>query len=200
MTASPAEAPPASQPSQRSRPTGGLTFKSPAEEEWGTPIGADLTPEQAGMSLDDQPAGSPSASDGWSDSSDEDDESDPTSSHTSSDADRPRVKPLSQKAQRLAARQAVKIAGSMAHQYLARDEAAQAVGLYLVDDESAAAIGDPLSRIAARHAPVDGAMANEDVADGIAAMMGVAHFVSKTIEKSSQAAALRNGISPAVAE
>ena len=91
----------------------------------------------------------------------------------------------------------MKIAGSMAHQYLARDDASRAVGLYLVDDETAEQIGDPLSRIAARHAGPMGAAANPDVADGIAAMLGVAKFVSITIEKSSQAAAYRMQATPA---
>jgi hypothetical protein len=193
MTASPQldEASPLQPPSPR-RPSGGLTFRAP-ESEWPAgEIRPDLTAEQYanGESLTSPGAGSPSASDELHELSDEGPDSDPTSSRASS-ADPGSVRPLTAKAQKLAARQAVKIAGSMAHQYLARDEAAKAVGLYLVDDEVAEQIGDPLSRIMARHSPADGAMANPDVADGIAAMLGVANFVRITIEKSSAAAAVR---------
>lgn len=175
-------------PSPR-RPSGGLTFRQPET----SPAEGLTTPAPAGEGaspFDDQLAGSPSGSEWSSDATGEDDESGPTSSRSSA-SDPASRKPFAKRAQLLAARQAVKIAGSMAHQHLARDEAAQAVGLYLVDDETAQQIGDPLARIAARHAPIDGGAVNEDVADGIAAMLGVAKFVSLTIEKSSEAAALR---------
>ena len=174
------------------RPTGLLTFRGPEDDQPDTWAGEPTrtTETSTGEDLDDPLAGSPSAS-GWSsDESAEDDESAPSSSKASS-ADPASARPLTKKAQQLAARQAVKIAGSMAHQYLARDEAAQAVGLFLVDDESAEQIGDPLARIMARRVPADGAMANPDVADGIFAMLGVANFVRKTIELQSQATALR---------
>lgn len=178
-------APPAAAPSPRRPPTGPLTFRSPeSSSEWTT-----TDPEMGEGSPLDPLAGSPSVSDESSEQHDHD-ESDPTSSRTSS-ADPASARPLSKKAQQLAARQAVKIAGSVAHQYLARDEAAQAAGLFLVDDESAEQIGDPIARIMARRAPVDGAIANPDVADGIAAMLGVANFVSKQITANSHAAAIR---------
>lgn len=180
------------------RPSGGLTFRGPEDEPptWAEQMLSAPVPGEGTSPLDDPLAGSPSDSAWSSAESDEDDESDPTSSQTSS-ADPASVRPLTQRAQRAAARQAVKIAGSMAHQYLARDEAARAVGLYLIDDETAGQIGDPLARIAARHGGSAGAVANPDVADGIAAMLGVAKFVSVTIEKSSQAAALRMQTAPA---
>jgi hypothetical protein len=177
-------------PSPR-RPLGPLTFRSPDDE--GTTPWDEKSPATGEGSPLDPPAGSPSVSDESSAPQYEDDESDPRSSRASS-ADPASVRPLTAKAQAAAARQAVKIAGSMAHQYLARDEAAKAVGLFLVDDETAEQIGDPLARIMARHAPIDGGIANPDVADGIAAMLGVANFVSKTVIASSQAAALRNGV------
>lgn len=182
------------------RPSGGLTFRPPGDELTDTWAGeptrtTETSTGEGARPLDELAAGSPSAGSEWS-SDESSDESDPRSSGTSS-ADPASVRPLTQKAQRAAARQAVKIAGSMAHQWLARDAAAQAVGLYLVDDETAEQIGDPLARIAARHAGPAGAVANPDVADGIAAMLGVAKFVSVTIEKSSEAAALRMSQQPA---
>lgn len=184
---SPAASPPVN--GSPRRPSGGLTFSSPSTDEWGELTGEEITELTTGEPSSSPLGGSPSGSDASSDEPDEELDSDPTSSRSSSGGDS--VRPLSAKAQRLAARQAVKIAGSVAHQYLARDAAAQAVGLYLVDDETAEQIGDPLARIAARHAGPAGAVANPDVADGIAAMLGVAKFVSVTIEKSSQAAAHR---------
>jgi hypothetical protein len=190
-------APPESPSNGRPRLSGGLLFRSP-EPTTVDDLTQTPTWEEAGEGSPDPLdllGGSPSASASSSDASDEDDESDPRSSGTSS-ADPASVKALSTKAQKLAARQAVKIAGGMAHQYLARDEAAQAAGLFLVDDESAEQIADPLARIMARHAPVDGAMTNPDVADGIAAMLGVANFVRKQIEASSHAAALRVQAAP----
>ncbi len=176
-------------PSPR-RPSGGLTFRAPQDSPTSWPTDSQPATGEGSPDPLDQLGGSPSASGARLDESAADHDSDPTSSPASS-ADPASVRPLTQKAQQAAARQAVKIAGSMAHQYLARDEAAQAVGLFLVDDESAEQIGDPLARIMARHAPVDGALANPDVADGIAAMLGVANFVRKQIEASSHAAAMR---------
>jgi hypothetical protein len=186
---SPAAPPVASPLSGPPRPRGGLTFRAPEEEEETTWTTLDQLAGE-GTSPSDPLADSPSDSE-WTSAEDEDessDESGPTSSRGSS-ADS--VRPMSARAQRAAARQAVKIAGAMAHQYLAHDEAAKAVGLYLVDDETAAQIGDPLARIAARHAGPTGAIANPDVADGIAALLGVAKFVSITVERSSAAAAQR---------
>jgi hypothetical protein len=178
----------------RQRGSLGLTWRQPTTEEaagdWPTP--EQLSAATAGeATLPDLGDGSPSE-DAPSHAPSDHDESDRPSSPASSG----RRASLGQKAQTAAARQAVKIAGSMAHQYLARDDAAKAAGLYLVDDESAAEIGDPLARLAARHAPMGGEI-NEDVADGIAAMMGVAHFVSKQIERSAEAAAHRAGMAPA---
>lgn len=191
MTASPTldEAPHAA-PSPR-RPSGPLTFRGPGEDdETPTPwTEAEHMGEGTTSPLD--PLGSsPSASGASSDELDEDDESGPRSSRTSS-GDSASVRPLTKAAQRAAARQAVKIAGSMVHQYGCRDEHDRAAGLFLVDDESAEQIGDPLARIMARHAPVDGAMANPDVADGIAAMLGFANLIRKQIEAGSHAAAMR---------
>jgi hypothetical protein len=177
---------PLSGPPSPRRPTGGLTFSSTPSPDPLDELMGEGTPD-----LDDQLAGSPSE-DESRDLFDESDESNPRSSKGSS-----ATKALSAKAQQAAARQAVKIAGAMTHQYLARDESARAVGLYLVDDETAAQIGDPLARIAARHAGPAGAIANPDVADGIAAMLGVAKFLSITIEKSSQAAQHRANLHPA---
>jgi hypothetical protein len=181
-------APAAPMPRRPARPSGGLTFRDPGEEPWSSlpPAG---TGEEPTTDLDDQPAASPSGSEWTPDESDEDDESARSSSRASS-ADSS-ARPFTQKAQKAAARTAVKVASGVAHQYLARDEAAQAVGLYLADDDDAEAIGDPLARIVARHSGDSGAMANPDVADGIAAMLGMAGFISKQIAKGPQMAAHR---------
>ena len=193
LQAEAAAAPAAPMPRRPSRPTGGLTFRDPGDEPWSSlpPTGAGEGTSPAPTTtpvLDDQLAGSPSDSEWMSGGLDEDDESAPRSSAASS-ADPASAKPFSQKAQTAAARTAVRMASSMAHTYLAKDEAAQIVGLYLADDDDAEAIGDPLARIAARHSGVG--PVNEDVADGIAAMVGVAAFITKQVAKGQQAAAIR---------
>lgn len=173
------------------RPSGGMTFRAPEEvpaatwAEGPTRTTATSAGEETTPALDDLGDASPSASEWQIDESAADDESDRTSSRSGSGDD---VRPLSKKAQQAAARTAVKVASGMAHTYLARTDEARRVGMFLADDDDAAAIGDPLVRILGRHAGSSGAVANPDVADGIAAMLGVAGFVAKQIDKQRQIA------------
>jgi hypothetical protein len=180
------------------RPRGGLTFRAPAVEDespatWaGEPTRTTETSttgplEETTPGPADPLDGSPSDSEWSSTAADEDDESDPRSSRASS-ADGAAVRPLTKRAQQLAARQAVVIASGVAHQFLARTEEAQAVGLYLADEDDAERIGDPLARIVGRRAGSAGAVANPDVADGISAMLGMAGFIAKQISKTQQIA------------
>lgn len=140
--------------------------------------------------LDDLHDASPSQDDESDEPSDRD-ESAPTGSRSS----RAARKALDQ-AQQAAARKAVRMSATMLHARLARDEAAQAAGVFLMDDETAAGIADPLARIAARHMPADNALANPDVTDGISAMMGVADYVRLIVEQQQLAAQLRAGLPP----
>jgi hypothetical protein len=179
------------------RPRGGLTFRPPAfetDDPMPSPLDDPSSPLQSSplddptpSPLDPPAAGSPSDSEWSSTAADEDDESDPRSSRASS-GDGAAARPLTKRAQQLAARQAVVIASGVAHQFLARTEEAQAVGLYLADEDDAERIGDPLARIVGRRAGSAGAVANPDVADGISAMLGMAGFIAKQISKTQQIA------------
>lgn len=173
MTASPDVAPPGVAPPSPRQPLGGLTFRGP-EETW--------TEEETTAGEEESPndplAGSPSAPEWSSDESAEDDDSGRSSSSTSSGEAPPA---LSKKMQRLAARQAVLVASGMVHRVAVRSEEQARAGMYLADEEDAERIADPLARIAGRRVGSSGAMANPDVADLMASMMGVAGYVSKQI-------------------
>lgn len=176
----------------------GLTFSPPTDEPIPSPS----------PSLDDQPTAgetwpagpptdpSPSDSDELPDELDDPDENAPTGSRSASAAGRRAVAA----AQKAAARKAIRMGATMLHARLAQDEAAQAAGVFLMDDDTAAGIADPLSRIAARHMPADSALANPDVTDGISAMMGVADYVRLVVEQQQHAAQLRVGAAPATVD
>lgn len=134
--------------------------------------------------------GSPSEHDEPSDELPEDDDPRPTGTRSSAG------RRAAERAQQAAARKAVRMTATMLHARLARDEAAQAAGVFLMDDDTAEGIADPLARIAARHLPDDSAIANPDVADGISAMMGIADYVRLIVEQQQLAAQLRVGAAP----
>lgn len=56
---------------------------------------------------------------------------------------------------------------------------------WVADDEDVDLIGDPLARIAARHAPISGE-GSADTIDGAAALMGTANYVMKNIPLEGQ--------------
>jgi hypothetical protein len=83
-------------------------------------------------------------------------------------------------------RNGVIIASHQAHTYLGRRTQGMAeVQLYLADEQDAESIGDPLSRIAARRDGV-GEM-SPDTQDLLAAMMGLAGYASKQIQRAAVA-------------
>ncbi|MCL1872174.1 MAG: hypothetical protein FWF90_17430 [Promicromonosporaceae bacterium] len=88
------------------------------------------------------------------------------------------------------ARNAVKMVGVGAHQFLARDEFEQAVGLYLTDETDDKAIGDPVGSIVHRHGWL-GQAANPDVVDGVNALIGVGVYVWKQVQRAWAARAAR---------
>lgn len=182
MTASPPveAAPPGVAPSPR-RPSGGLLFRAPEEELLTEELATEESPagEESPSQLGDPLDGSPSDSEWSSDESDEEDESGPRSS-SSSASDRKQAA-LSKKMQTLAARQAVLVASGMVHRVAVRSEEQSRAGMYLADEEDAERIGDPLARVAGRRIGSSGAVANPDVADLMASMMGIAGYVSKQI-------------------
>lgn len=53
-------------------------------------------------------------------------------------------------------------------------------GLWIADDEDQANIGDPLARIAARHAPISGE-GSADVVDAVEILMGTTHYTLKNL-------------------
>lgn len=170
------------------RPSGGLTFLQP-ETPSDPPSPSDLpgeettsTPSQSGL-LD----GSPSASEQPHDEPAGPSEDDPTSSPASSGS---KASALSKRALRDAVRKGVLMAGTVANEILARDEAAQHVGLYLADEDDAQAIGDPLASIANRRGGL-GAAGNPDVGDAIAALVGLALYGWKQFARSRAAREMR---------
>ena len=56
-----------------------------------------------------------------------------------------------------------------------------APGVWLADTDDQTAIGDPLARIASRHAPIGG-KGSEDVVDGVAALVGVTGYAMRSLE------------------
>lgn len=109
-------------------------------------------------------------------------DSDPTSSPGSSRAEKPAAL-LSQAQMRATARQAVKIGSGMAHTVAAKTEAQRAVGLYLADDDDAANIGNPLADVMHRRGDIVGGKLSPDANDFLRALMGVAGYLTKQIQK-----------------
>lgn len=152
-----------------------LFFSQPAE---------DLEPEEllppAEATGEDVDAGS--ASDlAPSEPFDEWNDDDPTSSPASS-PEKP-AQLLSKKQMRDTARTAVKMGTGMAHTVAAKTEAQRSVGLYLADDDDAAAIGDPLADIAYRRGDLVGGKFSPDANDFLRSLMGVAGYLTKQIQK-----------------
>jgi hypothetical protein len=168
-------------PSDPPSPNGPLTFRQPE---------TDPASESPWLQDSDSPSGSAEPSEPLDDLSDAPHRSSRTSSAEN---------PMSKAAMRDAARQGVKIAGTTAHELLVHDEAGAAVGLYLADDDDAEAIGDPLANIAYRRGGL-GAVANPDLADALAAMVGLALYAMKQLQRRRLAKQLRNRPSTAPAE
>ena len=169
-------------PSSAPRPSGALTFRSPTPTPESTPS----------PSSDDLLGASPSPSDAMPD-----EPTDPsTSARTSSKASSGRT--TTKAILRKAARALVEVVGGYANEYLARDAAAQAVDLYVADEEDQEAIGDPLAEIAHRHGKM-GEFANPDVSDAIDAMIGLTIYAVKLLAKRKRAKELRRQLDGTVA-
>lgn len=168
-------------PVESLRPSGSLTFLAPSDDPTTSP--SDPLSEPTSPS-DPWADGSPSLSD---ESSDEPSAESGTSRRSSTGSS---GSALSKRTLRDAARAAVLGAGGIAHEFLAQQEAQQQVGLYLADEQDAEAIGDPLASIAHRHGGIGGA-ANPDLGDAIAAIVGLAVYVSKQLGRAREARRLR---------
>ena len=164
------------QPSQipsPTRPRGGMTFAQPEPTAPTDPL-EDASPSPSGEPRTELPDPS---------------EPGPTSSPGSSAS--PSVG--SKRVLRDAVRSGVMMAGGVAHQLLARDQAAIDVELYLVDAEDAEAIGDPLANIANRRGGI-GIAGNPDLADAIACLIGLALYAAKQIARLAAAREYRRSV------
>jgi hypothetical protein len=98
---------------------------------------------------------------------------------------------------RATARQAVTIGTGMAHTVAAKTEAQRAVGLYLADEDDAANIGNPLADIMHRRGDVVGGKLSPDANDFLKALMGVAGYLTKQMQKVGHPAARGEAPAPA---
>jgi hypothetical protein len=165
-----------SDPNPLPRSPRGLFFRSPTAEEAAANPGTLTvgTPEVLdGDGSDSGPALSPE-SDEWSDD-------DPTSSPASS-PEKP-AQLLSKQQMRKTARSAVQIGTGMAHTIAARTEAQRKVGLYLADEDDAAAIGDPLADVMYRRGDLVGGKLSPDANDFLRSVFGVVGYLTKQVQK-----------------
>ncbi len=157
------------------RPSGPLTFLQPGQPET-SPSPSDLPTLPADPS--------PSSSQPY-DVKSGPEYAAPTSSAGSSASSAPGKHAIQENA-----RKAVLMAGEGAHQLLAKDEWDEQVDLYRTDVDDAKAIGDPVGAIVHRHGLL-GAAANPDVMDGINALVGLAVYGWKQVERVREARRLR---------
>jgi hypothetical protein len=166
------------------RPAFGIGFLTPDEPE------TDTSAEALGRTIPN-PARSPeeTADAGAEPASDFDelpDQPNESPAGTSSRASTRASNPLVGDGLRDMARNGIIIASHQVHTYVgSRTPGQRAVELYRADDEDAASIGDPLARIAGRRDGV-GEM-SPDTADLMAAMMGLAGYAAKQIQKNATA-------------
>lgn len=162
--------PPIPPQSSSPRSARGLFFKGPEEEE--TPYPQQTGEDVAGGLVSDVP------SDEWADPSDDE----PRTS-TASPAGEPPAQLLSKKQMRQTAETAVKVGTGMAHTVAAKTPAQKQVGLYLADDDDAAAIGHPLADIMYRRGDIVGGKLSPDANDFLRSVMGVAGYFAKQVAK-----------------
>lgn len=179
MTASPSEQLLNGAPSPRERSPFGIGFRQPEEPALPLsptiPLPASSPETSSSAAAVDEPD---SVTDEWPDellNPSPDDTSSPASS-----SEKKVPNPLVGNALRDTFRSGVIIASAQAHNYLARTQAQREAQLYLANDQDAASIGDPLSRIAARREGLG--KVNPDTADLMAAMMGLAGYASRQIQ------------------
>ncbi|MDQ2825827.1 MAG: hypothetical protein M3Y04_02485 [Actinomycetota bacterium] len=175
--------PPGPIPSQSNgHPSRGLFFSQPGEDQ---------APEQSPPSTAEAAAGG-SDSEPWvSEYADPSDVEPPTS--TGSPAGESVTQLLSKKQMRQTAETAVKVGTGMAHTVAAKTPAQQRVGLYLADDDDAAAIGHPLADIMYRRGDIVGGKLSPDANDLLRSMMGVAGYFAKQVAKIGEVRQLEAG-------
>jgi hypothetical protein len=171
-------------PSPSPSVSGPLMFQAP---EW-EPEPATSTSEPASPSdLPPLPESWPSSDVDEASASDRDDAPSAPSSSPASSGSRTS---FTQKATQEGARKAVEMAGGVAHQLLARDDAAKAAGVYLTDADDQAGIGNPVGSIVHRHGFL-GDVGNPDVVDGINALIALGVYAWKQVGRLREAARMR---------
>jgi len=95
---------------------------------------------------------------------------------TRSKAREPKSQLVSRRKLRLAARKGLQGASQAANDNLAKDQLEVDAALYVMSEEQAKMIGDPVADIAARRMSAAGVGGNPDVADGLMAIVGLAVY------------------------
>lgn len=149
---------------------------SPSEEE--TETGEESL---SALTEEDDAAGSSTADPWTAPESGWPDDDEPSSSTASPAGDGPPAQLLSKHQLRLTARAAVKTATGVTHTLAARTPEAQAVGLYVADDDDARNIGDPLADIAYRRGDLGVGNLSPDANDLLRSIMGVGNYFAKQI-------------------
>ena len=173
------------------RPSGALTFLQPDPDPSESPSESPSDPTSLPYPPDDSPSASDELSDGPTDPS--------GAGRTSSTASSGSA--LSKRALRDSCRKGVLVAGGVAHTlhgFLTHDEIAKAYDVYLADEDDAQAIGDPLASIAQRRGGL-GAAGNPDVADALAALIGLAMYGMKQLARFGEARAYRHAVASGTA-
>lgn len=86
--------------------------------------------------------------------------------------------PVSRRKMRLAARKGLQGASQVANDNFARDQLEVDAGLYVMSEDQAKMIGDPIADIGARRMSAAGVAGSPDIADGLMAIIGLAVYVA----------------------
>lgn len=154
------------------------------------------SPSQSPESPDELPEGPASDSgDGWDEASSPEslDDTPSQGSTPGSDAAGVTVELFTEEDLQGLARGGVQFAGEKAHELVATTEGRKKVGLLLTDEQDQAQIGDPLARIASRHAGDVGGKVNPDTKDLLASLVGIAGYGLKQINRVTEARRLDAG-------
>lgn len=153
-------------------------------------------PSTSPESLDDPQPPASDSGDEWDEASSPESlagDSFTTGSDSRSDAEAVQVDLFTEEDLQAIARGGVQFAGEKAHELVATTPGRQAVGLLLTDEQDQAQIGDPLARIAARHAGDVGGKVNPDTRDLLASFVGIAGYGLKQFNRVAEARRLDSG-------
>lgn len=158
-----------------------LGFRAPEEEPIPSPAGTIPSPAS---SPEEELLGPASAHD-YDEASDPSESPAGTSSRGSTPGGEKVGNPLAGEGLRSTFRAGVIIASDQTHRFLARTQGQLETRLYLADDQDAANIGDPLASLVARREGLG--EVSPDTADLLSALMGLAGYATKQIQKQAVA-------------